>query len=95
MFKKKFQTVGLFEKKSSTLGATSANSQHQLHLSHKTDTFTRIEWMISLKGTPQVLEKTLEYFGTLPNEKVKIGSGRKSPFSNFVWPASRKYFITY
>lgn len=38
--------------------------------------------MISLKGTPapQVEEKTLEYSGTLPNEKVKIGSGRKSHF---------------
>lgn len=38
--------------------------------------------MISLKGTPtpQVLDKMLEYFGTLPNEKVKIGSGRKSHF---------------
>lgn len=63
-------------------GASSVKSQDQLHLSHKTDTFTRTEWMISLKGTliPQVLEKTMEYFGTLPNEKVKIGSGRKSHF---------------
>lgn len=36
-----------------------------------------------LKGTltPEVLEKTLAFFWhLLPNEKVKIGSGRKSHF---------------